>query len=60
MGRYLRHDAVGAEEVAAGGGSRLAVAWTAGHHHPPAFGPLDGLAVPGSVTAALAAADHDH
>ena len=36
VGRYLRHDVVGAEEVAAAGGSELAVAWTAGHHHAPA------------------------
>jgi hypothetical protein len=54
-GRYLRHDPVGAAEVEAAGGSPLAVAWTAGHHHRDAF---SSLPAPAHVVAALDSADH--
>jgi hypothetical protein len=54
VGCYLRHDVVGAEEVAAAGGSNLAVGWTADHHHPGRFASLS--TSPG-VVAALDAAD---
>jgi len=56
VGRYLRHDAVGAEEVAAAGGSPLAVGWTADHHHRCGF---SSLPAPAAVVEALDAADHD-
>jgi hypothetical protein len=56
VGKYLRHDAVGAKEVAAAGGSPLAIGWTDGHHHPSDFGALP---APAAVAAALAAADHE-
>ena len=54
VGRYLRHDVVGADEVAAAGGSDLAVAWTAYHHRPDRFASL--CPAPG-VVAALVSAD---
>lgn len=56
VGRYLCHDVVGAEEVDASEGSRLAVAWTAHHHHRADFASLP--ATP-AVVDALDAADHD-
>ncbi len=56
VGKYLRHDGVGAAEVAAAGGSPLAVAWTADHHHRSDFATLP---APGEVVTALDAADHD-
>lgn len=40
IGRYLRHDLVGAAEVEAAGGSALATAWTRDHHHPARFAAL--------------------
>jgi len=55
VGRYLRHDVVGAEEVASAGGSPLAVGWTAHHHHRERFASLP---APPAVSGALAAADH--
>jgi hypothetical protein len=54
VGAYLRHDVVGAAEVAAAGGSALAVAWTAGHHDPARVAALD---APTDVIHALVAAD---
>ncbi len=56
VGRYLRHDVVGAREVAAAGGSALAVAWTADHHHARR---LAALPASPAVVAALVAADRD-
>jgi hypothetical protein len=56
VGRYLRHDVVGAAEVAAAGGTRLAVGWTADHHHRDRFADLP---APGVVVEALDAADRD-
>jgi hypothetical protein len=54
VGAYLRHDVVGADEVAAAGGSALAVAWTAGHHDPARVAALD---APTELIRALVAAD---
>ena len=56
VGKYLRHDVVGAAEVAAVGGSPLAIAWTADHHRTVDFAALP---APGEVVTALDAADHD-
>jgi hypothetical protein len=57
-GRYLRHDVVGAEEVAAAGGTDLAVAWTR-HHHARSTDRSWWEALPASreLVAALEAAD---
>jgi hypothetical protein len=55
-GQYLRHDAVGAAEVAAADGSPLAIAWTAVHHDPSQFASLP---APQEVAEALDAADRD-
>lgn len=35
VGRYLRHDAIGAELLAAAGAAPLTVAWAREHHLPP-------------------------
>ena len=54
LGRYLRHDAVGAELLARAGADPLTVAWAREHHLPPAR-----WTVPADVGRALAAADDD-
>ncbi len=55
-GCYLRHDSVGAQEVARAGGSALAVWWTSDHHHSHDHGSLP---APRPVVDALEAADRE-
>jgi hypothetical protein len=54
VARYLRHDALGAEMLAAAGSDPLTVAWAAEHHLPPAR-----WTVPPDVGRVLKAADDD-
>jgi hypothetical protein len=54
IGRYLRHDELGAERLAAAGSDPLTVAWAREHHLPPAT-----WSVPREVAEALKAADDD-
>ena len=54
FGRYLRHDAIGAELLRAAGSDPLTIAWAAEHHLPPSR-----WTVPAEVGAALKAADDD-
>jgi hypothetical protein len=54
VGRYVRHDRVGAELLVAAGSDRLTVAWTREHHSPE-----DSWTVNPEVGAALKAADDD-
>jgi hypothetical protein len=53
-GRYLRHDAIGAELLASAGSDALTVAWAREHHMPPAR-----WTVPSAVAGALKDADDD-
>jgi len=54
LGRYLRHDVVGAELLAAAGSDPLTRTWAREHHLPPARWTVDP-----EVGAALKAADDD-
>ena len=54
IARYLRHDAIGAELLAAAGADHLTVAWAREHHLSP-----ERWTVPPEVAAALKAADDD-
>lgn len=54
VGAYLRHDAIGAELLAAAGSDPLTVAWTREHHLPE-----NRWTVPLDVGRALKAADDD-
>ena len=54
LGRYLCHDAIGAELLTAAGSDDLTVRWAAEHHRPPAEWSL-----PAAVGAALKSADDD-
>jgi hypothetical protein len=54
VGRYLGHDALGADLLAAAGAAPLTVAWTAEHHRPSSTWTIDPV-----VGAALKAADGD-
>ncbi len=54
MGRYLRHDILGAELLRDAGAAPVAVAWARDHHLPP-----DRWTVPADVGHALAAGDDD-
>jgi HD domain len=54
VGRYLCHDAIGAELLAAAGSDALTVAWAREHHLPP-----ERWTVPAAVGAAIKAADDD-
>jgi hypothetical protein len=54
VARYLRHDVIGADLLAAAGADRLTVAWAREHHLRP-----DAWSVPAEVGAALKAADGD-
>lgn len=54
IARYLAHDAIGADLLAAAGSSPLTVAWAREHHLPP-----DRWTVPADAGAALKAADDD-
>jgi hypothetical protein len=54
VGRYLCHDAIGADLLAAAGSDALTVAWAREHHLPP-----DRWTVPAAVGAALKDADDD-
>lgn len=56
IGSYLRHDEVGAAEIATAGGSALAVRWARAHHHRDR---CQGLSCEPEVSTALARADHD-
>ena len=53
-GRYLRHDEIGAQLLAAAGADRLTVTWAREHHLPP-----DRWTLPPDLAAALKAADDD-
>lgn len=53
-GRYLSHDAIGAEMLAEAGSDGLAVTWAREHHLPP-----DRWSVPADIGAALKLADDD-
>jgi hypothetical protein len=53
-GRYLCHDAIGADLLAAAGSDPLTVAWAREHHLPE-----DRWTVPAPVGAALKLADDD-
>jgi hypothetical protein len=53
-GRYLSHDGIGAEMLAAAGSDGLTVTWAREHHLPP-----DRWSVPGDIGAALKLADDD-
>ncbi len=53
-GRYLCHDAIGADLLAAAGSDDLTVAWAREHHLPP-----DRWTVPAGVGDALKLADDD-
>lgn len=52
--RYLRHDAIGAELLAAAGSDPFTVAWAAEHHRSP-----ERWTVPSAIARALKAADDD-
>lgn len=54
IGRYLRHDQLGAAQLEAAGSDPLTVAWTREHHQPEST-----WSVPTAVGAALKAADDD-
>ncbi len=54
LGRYVRHDELGAALLASAGSDPLTVAWAGEHHAPP-----HAWTVPGSQAAALKAADDD-
>jgi response regulator RpfG family c-di-GMP phosphodiesterase len=54
IGRYLRHDELGAAMLRAAGGREEAAAWASAHHHRERWA---GSGVPGTVAEALAAAD---
>jgi hypothetical protein len=54
MGRYLRHDALGAQLLARAGSDPVTVAWAREHHLP-----ADCWTVPAPLGAALKAADDD-
>lgn len=54
IGRYLRHDAIGAELLEAAGSAPDTVTWAREHHLPP-----ERWTLPGEVADALAAADDD-
>ena len=54
LGRYLRHDQLGAQLLAEAGSDPLTVAWTREHHLPPSR-----WTVPASIADALKAADDD-
>lgn len=54
VGRYLRHDVLGADLLAAAGSDPLTRAWAREHHLPPARWTVDA-----EVGAALKAADDD-
>jgi hypothetical protein len=53
-GRYLRHDAIGADLLRSAGSDDLTVTWAREHHLPPAR-----WTVPAAVAAALKDADDD-
>jgi hypothetical protein len=54
IGRYLRHDAIGAALLTQAGSDPLTVAWTREHHHPRAT-----WSVPHAEADVLKAADDD-
>lgn len=54
VGRYLSHDAIGADLLAQAGSDELTVAWACQHHLPQ-----DHWTVPEPIGAALKAADDD-
>ena len=54
LGRYFRHDAIGADLLERAGADALTVAWAREHHLPP-----DRWTVPRELADALAAADDD-
>ena len=54
VGKYLAHDDIGADLLAAGGARREVAAWAAAHHRPERW-PASGL--PPQVAAMLAEAD---
>lgn len=54
VGRYLRHDSIGADLLRDAGADRATVLWAAEHHQPSAAWSL-----PARVAAALKAADDD-
>jgi hypothetical protein len=54
VGRYLRHDEIGAQMIRAVGGGEVAARWAAAHHHRDRWG---ATGIPAAVAAALAAAD---
>lgn len=54
VGRYLRHDEIGAVLLRAAGAREAAAVWAAVHHHPERWA---GTGVPLPVAEALAAAD---
>jgi len=55
IGRYLRHDEIGAELLRAAGARDEAVRWAAAHHHPDRW---PASRIPAPVAAALDAADN--
>jgi hypothetical protein len=54
VGRYLRHDAIGADMLRAAGSDELTAAWAREHHLPP-----ERWSVPAAAGAALKDADDD-
>lgn len=54
VARYLRHDLIGADLLAAAGADRLTIAWAREHHLAP-----ERWTLPPEVAAALKAADDD-
>jgi hypothetical protein len=54
VGRYLRHDAIGAEQLTRAGSDPLTIEWTRVHHKP-----RDQWTVPLDLADALKAADDD-
>lgn len=54
LGRYLRHDRIGARLLDDAGADELTVAWAREHHFPP-----ERWSIPADVATALAAADND-
>ncbi len=54
VGRYLRHDEIGAALLRSAGADPLTVAWAAQHHRPPATWTLPQL-----IATALKSADDD-
>jgi hypothetical protein len=54
VGRYLCHDEIGADWLAAAGSDGLTVAWAREHHLPP-----ERWTVPADLAAALKSADDD-